>query len=75
MDCGFAAARTSWIRTPPHRTFSTVQPVTQWKVETCSTRGSARSSSYVSETGCSTWPPIFSRQVFGSKTGMWPEIV
>ena len=73
--CGRAVARTSWIRTPAQWTLSTLQPVTQWKFETCSTRGRARSWWYVSETGWSTRPPTSSRQVAGSKAGMWPEIV
>ena len=33
------------MRTPPQWTFCTVQPVTQWKVETWFTRGNERSSS------------------------------
>ena len=42
---GPASASTSSSRTPPQWTFFTVQPVTQWNVETCSTFGSDRSSS------------------------------
>ncbi len=63
------------MRTPPQCTFFTVQPVTQWKVEIWFTRGSARSCSYVSVVGCSTWPPIVSRHVTGSNVGIEPETV
>ena len=59
------------MRTPPQWTFFTVQPVTQWKVETCSTLRQ-RAQLVVAERrrGCSTSPPTVSRQVAWSNVGI-----
>ena len=54
----------------PYTDSLTLQPVTQWKSETCSVRGSARSSSYESVSGCSTSPSTRSRHEALSKDGI-----
>ena len=67
---GFAAASRSRKRTPAQWTFFTDQPVTQWKFETCSARGSFRRSWYVRLCGFSTRPSMRKRHVCGSKLGI-----
>ena len=53
-----------------HRRLLALPKATQWKVDTCSTRGSARSCAYVSVIGRRTRPVICRRQVAGSKEGI-----
>ena len=63
-------ASRSWKRTPPQWTPLTIQPVTQWNVETCSTFGSASSSVVGELERPATRPSMRSRHVARSKVGI-----